>query len=279
MKHVVGLSGGIDSQATALWVLNRYSKQDVIILNSDAGGNEHPLTVEHVQWFSENVHPVIVVPALIRDMWQKEETCSQHGLDPDTELTFVKMAEIKGRFPSRMAQFCTEKLKLAPLRRWTRTFLEAEDFARYSGVRRDESPARAKTVPGCHDDYFDCYVHHPIFDWTKQMAFDYCQSHGQQINPLYKLGFGRVGCAPCINSGKDDILHWSQRFPAMIDKVRDWEKHVGRTFFAPCVPGMEINFVDDVVAWAKTDHGGSQFNAFKVLDDRPACESAYGLCE
>ena len=43
VKHVVGFSGGIDSQACARWVLNRYPAEDVILLNSDAGGNEHPI--------------------------------------------------------------------------------------------------------------------------------------------------------------------------------------------------------------------------------------------
>lgn len=39
-KHIVGFSGGIDSQACARWVLNRYPKEDVILLNFDAGGND-----------------------------------------------------------------------------------------------------------------------------------------------------------------------------------------------------------------------------------------------
>ena len=59
MKHVVGFSGGIDSQACALWVRNRFPREDVILLNSDAGGNEHPLTVEFVERYSATVHPVV----------------------------------------------------------------------------------------------------------------------------------------------------------------------------------------------------------------------------
>ena len=110
------------------------------------------------------------------------------------------------------------------------------------------------------------------------MCFDYVRAHGEQVNPLYSLGFMRVGCAPCINSGKDDILNWATRFPEMIDKVRTWEQQVGRTFFAPCVPGMAINWIDDVVAWAKTDRGGRQNNLFRILPP-PACESRFGLCE
>ncbi len=40
VKHVVGFSGGIDSRATARWVLNRYPPEDVILINSDVGGHE-----------------------------------------------------------------------------------------------------------------------------------------------------------------------------------------------------------------------------------------------
>jgi len=36
-KHVVGFSGGIDSQACAGWVLERFPKDDVIRTNSGVG--------------------------------------------------------------------------------------------------------------------------------------------------------------------------------------------------------------------------------------------------
>ena len=70
MKHIVGFSGGIDSQACALWVRNHFPKDDVILLNSDAGKNEHPLTTEFVNWYSANLHPVITVSAIIADVWE-----------------------------------------------------------------------------------------------------------------------------------------------------------------------------------------------------------------
>lgn len=72
MKHIIGFSGGIDSQATARWALNRYPKEDVILVNTDAGGNEHPLTVAHIDWYHATVHPVVRIPALVADMWEGE---------------------------------------------------------------------------------------------------------------------------------------------------------------------------------------------------------------
>lgn len=285
LKHVVGFSGGIDSQATARWVLNRYPKEDVILINSDAGGNEHPITTAFIQSYSQNIHPVVMVTPIIADLGNRGTregiTRDRRQEFADTDpLTFDRLAYIKQRFPSTKCQFCTELLKLAPAHRWMKENIRDKGLAwrRYAGVRRDESNRRKDRMAIEWDDYFQCELHMPIVDWTKQMAFDYVQSHGEPINELYTLGFNRVGCAPCINSGKDDILAWAQRFPEMIDKVRVWEQRVGRTFFAPMVPGLEINWIDQVVDWAKTKHGGKQYDLLQTIP-RPACESEYGLCE
>lgn len=288
VKRVVGFSGGADSQATALWVRLQFPAEDIILLNTQAGRNEHPITAGFIRWYSDNIFPVVEVVPLIRDLGDVGTRCPATGerrrqFGDDDELTFDRLAFIKGRFPSRKAQFCTEYLKLSPQKRWCEENLRAHgiDYDRYIGVRRDESAARKDTPDHRWDEYFDCEVFYPIAAWTKQQVFDFLKEHGEEVNPLYRAGFNRVGCAPCINSGKDDIREWAARFPEMIDKVREWEKSVGRTFFAPCVPGLEINWIDEVVEWAKTARGGRQGLLAFVENDAAAgaCVSKYGLCE
>ncbi|HKE44569.1 MAG TPA: phosphoadenosine phosphosulfate reductase family protein [Steroidobacteraceae bacterium] len=285
MKHIVGFSGGIDSQACARWVLNRYPKDDVILTNTNAGRNESPLTDAFVAEYSRTVHPVTVITARMKDIWETEGYAEIRGFDSEEELTFGRMIAIKGRPPSRKAQFCTSILKLRPQRRWMREQfgpggpLEGEAYTRYAGVRRDESAARAHAPFVQWDEFYDCELHYPITDWSKAMCFAYVEAHGEAYNPLYKLGFSRVGCAPCINSGKDDILLWRDRFPDMIEKVRGYERDSGRTFFPPCVPGLAMNTIDEVIAWAETSRGGYQPNMLRMFNERPACESKYGLCE
>ena len=278
MKRIVGFSGGIDSQACARWVLNRYPADDVILLNSNAGGNEHSITTAFVLHYSKTVHPVTMIQPLVKDMWKTPGWAEKVGRDGDAPLSFPLMAEIKGRFPSRKAQFCTYHLKIVPTLRWVRENLTDTDFARYAGVRRDESEARANTAMQEWDETFDCEVFHPLADWSKQMCFDYVRAHKEQYNELYTLGFERVGCSPCVNANKVDIRAWADRSPQSIDKVRAWEERVGGTFFAPIVPGLRINWVDEVVDWSRTDHGGRQFNILHNLE-RPSCESRFGLCE
>jgi 3'-phosphoadenosine 5'-phosphosulfate sulfotransferase (PAPS reductase)/FAD synthetase len=285
MYHIVGFSGGIDSQAAARWCINRYGPDDVILTNTRAGRNESPITDAFIEEYSAKVHHVYTITPLIKDLWETDGWAETRGLNGEDELTFKGLIQIKGRPPSRKAQFCTMFLKLVPQRRWLRENFgpygqfAGEEFERYTGVRRDESESRKNQAFREWDEFFDCWLNSPITDWTKKMCFDYVSAFGETYNPLYTLGFGRVGCAPCINSGKDDILLWFQRFPEMIDKVRDYEVSTGRTFFAPCVPGMVMNNIDEVLEWAHTDRGGRQANMFRVLNDRPTCESKYGLCE
>lgn len=287
--QVVGFSGGADSQAVALLVRQRFRPEDIVLLNSTAGGNEHPVTEQFIADYSRDVFPVVVVRALIRDLGGVGTRFAatrdrRQQFSDDDELTFDRLALIKGRFPSTKAQFCTEYLKLAPSRRWIREHLEAKGqaYERWIGVRRDESTRRACVTERECDDYFDCPVNRPIAAWTKPEVFAFLREHGEPINPLYTMGFGRVGCAPCINSNKEDVRLWAARFPEMIDKVREWEKRVGRSFFPPkMIPGKTVAFVDEVVAWSRTERGGKQLSLplLEAEVEAGGCMSRWGLCE
>ena len=324
MKHIVGFSGGADSQACALWVRERYPAEDIILVNADPGGNESPVTTEFIRNYSETIFPVTVIYPQVQDMLGRAPgKIAELGLKPDDPLTFDLLALLKGRFPSTKARFCTTHLKLEPMRRWCYENgakglnangvygpaphvegILSDGCERYAGVRRDESKARSLVDDREFDDYFLCWLNRPLATWTKNQVFDYLVSRGETFNLLYLMGFGRVGCAPCINSGKEDILLWSSHFPEMIDKIREWEKKVGRTFFPPIIPtGIKAlalpdedpevfakrsrsvsrrhAWIDEVVEWAKTTRGGRQYSLPLLQADAESgvCMSKYGLCE
>lgn len=285
-KHIVGFSGGIDSQATLRWVRNRFGDENAIALNSQAGRWEHDLTASFVRSYSKSVFPITEVVPLVKDIWITDGWAEkEHGLAGDQELTMELLVEIKKRSPSRTAKFCTEILKLRPQRRWTTENFqvggqyEEWDYVRYTGVRRQESKSRENTPFVFHDKFFDCDVHCPLADWTKQMCFDYVRYHDEPVNPLYSLGFERVGCMPCIEAGKEEIARIADRFPESIDKVRALEEKTGKTFFAPKVPGLHTNTIDQCVAWSRTMRGNVDPGPFAIIVQREACESKYGLCE
>src|SRR5260370_653137 len=130
MKRIVGFSGGIDSQAVAGLVLDKYG-DDTLLLNSNAGENEDPLTNLFVDLYSVNVYPVIRCNAIVADLGKTpnyletakaKDTKTAHAIaaahDDQESLTFTTMIRFKTRPPSRTNQFCTEILKLRPQKRW-----------------------------------------------------------------------------------------------------------------------------------------------------------------
>lgn len=221
---------------------------------------------------------------------------------------FLDLCMLKGRFPSRTAQFCTERLKLEPINAITHPILEAGGrVVSWIGEMAEESPRRAKKPqmqrirwPGNGQ----LVLYRPILRWTKADNFALAKKHGVKPNPLYLMGFNRVGCLPCINCGKGEISQIDQRFPEIIARLREWEQIVASvsrrgnaTFFAACdvIPGgiahiapdtvTDVAGIDAAVEWAKTTRGGKQFDLLQRLArdkadaDGAMCESAYGLCE
>ncbi len=172
--RIVGFSGGADSQACSLWIRQRFPAEEILLLNTLAGRNESPITEAFIQEYSTSVFPVITVTPLVRDLGGRgtkpgKTKERRDQFSDDDELTFERLAYIKGRFPSRKAQFCTEHLKLAPQRRWCQENLTAQgiDYERYTGVRRDESNTRKDRQEREWDEYFDCYINNPLVDWSK----------------------------------------------------------------------------------------------------------------
>lgn len=119
MKHLVPVSGGKDSQATAIWALN----------------NGIPFTpvFNDVKWESKLTYFHL-------------EYMQTFFPEPITYLTSAKfggMREMvlkKGRFPSSKARFCTELLKVLPMIDYV--LAQTDDVTIYVGVRAQESLAR-----------------------------------------------------------------------------------------------------------------------------------------
>lgn len=220
---------------------------------------------------------------------------------------FLDLCMLKGRFPSRTAQFCTERLKLEPINAITHPLIETGNtIVSWIGEMAEESPKRAAKLviqrirwpePGGN-----IILYRPIHKWTKADNFALAKRHGIKPNALYLMGMSRVGCMPCINGSKDELAQIDQRFPEVIERLREWERIVSlvsrrqnATFFlANNVMPDGIDGLADVtgeagiyaaVEWAKTTRGGKQYDLLQRLardladEEGAMCESAYGLCE
>lgn len=202
---------------------------------------------------------------------------------------YLDLCIIKGRFPSRKAQFCTQHLKSEPATEYALELIDQYgSVVSWQGVRAEESPGRAK-LPEREDKGGGYSIYRPIHKWTAAQVFAMHDKHGIKPNPLYKQGMGRVGCMPCVNANKDEILEISKRFPEQIERINEWEnavslvsKRSNATFFP--APGAnetarERGNIYQIVQWSQTKRGGRLLDMFRVSDEPLACSSAYGLCE
>jgi phosphoadenosine phosphosulfate reductase len=75
-----------------------------------------------------------------------------------------------------------------------------------SGVRRDESPTRANTRIVDWDAKREMIKINPIAAWTQGDVDRYIAEHAIPVNPLFEIGYGSIGCAPCtrpVAAGED----------------------------------------------------------------------------
>lgn len=238
--------------------------------------------------------PIIVSPPVPDHLIRRAVEALQPTGNP-----FLDLCMIKGRFPSRKAQFCTEELKVIPANAVQDELLDAGvSVVNWLGERADESLNRAKKPPIQRilmrpGSRVSRVLYRPIHKWTAADTFEIARRHGIKPNPLYSMGMGRVGCMPCINCRKDELAQIARRFPQHIDRIREWETIVALvarrghgTFFPISIsaigdPKWEGASIDDAVEWSRTSRGGRNFDIFNAIADHSPtmCESAYGLCE
>lgn len=314
LLHVVSVSAGKDSTATLCYALETQARATVRAVFADTG-NEHEMVYEYLDYLDQALGIKIVrlrrdfTPEwLHRREWLRSEAPRKDRKDrkayseeqiarvqavfdeSPTGNPYLDLCLIKGRFPSRRAQFCTQFLKTTPLIEYQMGLIdsgEADAVWSWQGIRRDEGGWRT------HAKEFEevgggLYTYRPICRWRAADCFDAMAACGIQPNPLYSLGFNRVGCMPCINSSKGDILNMAKRFPEHVARLVEWEAAVGEaswmrksSFFPAPEDGRAERVgrnITQVIEWSKTSRGGRAFDLFADLPP-PACSSSYGLCE
>lgn len=276
-RVVASISGGKDSCALSLWLSANGIEHDRIFADT---GWEHPATYHYLRE---------VLPSHIGAIsW----------LQP--KLGFQDLAKKKGMFPSRIRRFCSQKLKLEPIVAYFSERLnKGEECANAIGIRGEESEDRAK-MPEWEWAFDEAETWRPLLGWTEDDVISYLREHDCPPNPLYLKGASRVGCWPCIFANKFDLRLLANTDPERVSEIERLEAEVGAaallravrkgktldnlpTFFQAREreegeekrSGRSVP-ISDVIEWAKTDRGGSQF--LLLEKEAPGCMK-WGLCE
>jgi len=282
---IVSMSGGKDSTAMALWLIEQGLQERCTFVFADTQW-EHPDLYDYIDKILEpkigQIHRVTSkkYPGGMKDMVRQ-----------------------KGAFPSRMIRFCTEHLKVNPLREFFADFRERTGLDPIScvGIRAAESKRRSKMEMWDDGGPLKCDTWRPLITW---LVDDVIAIHNRHNIPPCSLYLRdnhpaqRVGCYPCIMSRKDEILAVAEQDPWRIDEIRELEADVtqvmkdklaekgetlesmGRTppgyFQARSGRAGKCWPIDKVVEWSRTSRGGKQFEMFHTSE--PGCQM-WGLCD
>jgi 3'-phosphoadenosine 5'-phosphosulfate sulfotransferase (PAPS reductase)/FAD synthetase len=235
MKYVVSVSGGKDSTALLLYALNnlQVNKDDEIIPVFADTGWEHDDTYKYLDYLEEKLN--------IKIIRLKNEIGGMR-----------EVALHKNFMPNQMMRYCTEELKQKHFKKFVyENFVSKDiDFISLVGVRREESKARADAE--CFKIIRETYNRKafyikrlmPLAYWSTKRVFEYIQENGLEPNPLYKKGYSRVGCYPCIFANKSELEMLEGKY---LKRLRSLEKEVSEKLgkAAKFYPANREKFLQD----------------------------------
>lgn len=309
MHKLISLSGGKDSTALALLAIETKAPGDVLDFVFCDTGNEHPITYSYIEYLDRRLRELSGGGCIRRlradfsekiflrrdkllahpDEWGGEERAAKakEVMLPSFN-PFLDCSIVHGRFPSTCVRFCTQELKVDPIKKYLKTILaQGVDCESWVGVRAGESQKRAKLPSeelflASKETGAECWTKRPILTWKPSDVFAFLKKHDVEPNPLYKMGFARVGCMPCVGSSKADLKEIATRFPAEIHRIAAWEdvvKKVSKTGTSTFFHSKGAKGVWEMVEWSKTERGQIGYTHELFDEDLACCKSIYGLCE
>lgn len=103
---------------------------------------------------------------------------------------------INGFYANKEARIaCCRARKLEPFRRVIRDF-----GAWVTGIRREQSMARAQSRPVEWDEEYRLWKISPLLDWSGAEIWRYIRARRLPYNPLYDRQYASIGCAPCTRA-------------------------------------------------------------------------------
>jgi 3'-phosphoadenosine 5'-phosphosulfate sulfotransferase (PAPS reductase)/FAD synthetase len=210
----IGVSGGKDSQALA-WRTIEYLDEighrgPRVLIHADLGRVEWSHSLPSCEETARKLNTeLIVVARKAGDMFARWEQRWKNNCDRYINLECVKLI-LPWSTPS--ARFCTSEMKADSISSALKKRFPAQTIISASGIRREESSARAKAPVSAPNAKLTTkkitgYTWNPIVDWRlADHVLPYIASRGDVLHPAYtEYGASRVSCAYCIMSTQRDL--------------------------------------------------------------------------
>lgn len=200
-KHVLGLSGGKDSSALAIYMRENFPDLDIEYFFTDTG---------------EELEEVYEYLAMLEGYLGKPI----RYLDPQRDFKFY-LKQYNNFLPSAQARWCTIQLKLLPFEKWVENEFINNGYKvkSYVAIRSDEnfreglqSKKDIETVLPFVEAHID-----------KAAVYEILQNSGLGL-PRYYDWRSRSGCTFCFFQRKIEWVGLLERHPAAFENARKMEK-------------------------------------------------------
>jgi phosphoadenosine phosphosulfate reductase len=78
-----------------------------------------------------------------------------------------------------------------------------------TGLRREQGPTRAETMPIERDEKRRLWKYNPLAHWTEKDLWRRIHERDLPYNPLHDQGYESIGCAPCTQPGQGREGRWA----------------------------------------------------------------------
>ena len=201
-KHVLGLSGGRDSAALAVYMRQNYPELDIGYFFTDTG-KELPEVYE----FLVNLEGFLGKPI--------------ERLNPDRDFDFW-LKQYNNYLPSAQSRWCTRQLKLRPFEQWIRPILDSGvTVYSYVAIRADEEYREGYT-----SKRENLVVRLPLKDdgIDKGGVLEILEGAGLGL-PEYYEWRTRSGCTFCFFQQKIEWVRLMERHPEYFEEAKRYEKN------------------------------------------------------
>ena len=223
----VNSSGGKDSQCMTILLSRIVPLEQLLIVHAPLGEVEWPGTVNFIETTIPAGVPFILAPIA-------------------SGKSLLETVELRGRWPSPKARYCTAGHKRGPIERELRRHLRAHPrfegrLVNAMGLRRDESRERAKRDPWRRNERMsvagrEVYDWLPVFDLTTEDVFRVIDEAGQSPHPVYSLGLSRCSCSFCIFGSRSDLRRAAELRPDLYARYAALEQRLGHTLSPSRIP-------------------------------------------
>ncbi|NLE05686.1 MAG: phosphoadenosine phosphosulfate reductase family protein [Crenarchaeota archaeon] len=227
MVNVVSFSGGKDSTAMLLLMIEKNIKIDEIIMCDT--GMEFQDMYNHINKIKENIkYPITVLKA-----------------DNSFEFYMFNVIKQKGKnkgkcgysWPDFRNRWCTQLLKKSVIKKYLNEKYREKQVIEYQGIAADEVKRLNKNK--------EKNIKYPLAEWgmTEQDCLNYCYSKGYDWNGLYKK-LKRVSCWCCPLKSLFELEVIYNDFPEYWKKLKEFDKNTYRKFRADySIEDLERKFI------------------------------------